>query len=160
MSVFERVRHWIVGTVAPRHGARAILRSAIEVIGAYGETLERKGSQPLSMKRAESELPFPKERIRSAVSVLHHTASSPAGRALLAEIVPPEQVDRLLSREMLEHLDASLVFLDDFVSDAGARAEREKWDAVLKVVAEIDPNFTEGLHSEHTPPGEASRNKS
>jgi hypothetical protein len=124
---------------------RALLRDCVEVLSGFGACVERKSSFPRplgSIKSSDVELPFPKETIKGAIAILQQAIRFPRPRTILAEEIAPEQAQHVLSPQFSQLLEADLVLLEDFVSDAEAKADCRKWDDLQRWVDEFKKTLT------------------
>lgn len=124
---------------------RTLLRACVDVLSAFGACVDRESSSPRplgSIKSSDAELPFPKETIKRSIAILQQAIRSPRTRTILAEEVAPEQAQHVLSPQFAQLLEAGLVFLEDFVSDAEAKADFRKCDDLQRWVGEFKKTLT------------------
>ena len=139
MTFFNTVRTWL----SPSKGEqelRALLRASLEIVSTYGAVLERGSSlNSPTIRLSAADLPFNKEQIVTAISILKQALDHPRLRAILIETLSPMEAQQLLSSEFKKSLEAGLVLLDRFGPAAEVDAERKQWDEALKLVEQFDP---------------------
>lgn len=148
MSLINKFRSWLSleksSATDDEHRLRKLLRASLEIVSAYGAVLEAgTNRRTLTGKQPESNLPFSKQQILQAITLLQQAVKHPKLRASLIESLTPEQAQQVLSSDFERGLESGLVFLDTFVPAAEAEVDRKQWNDMLKLMDQIDPELRE-----------------
>ena len=125
---------------------RTLLRQSVVVVSEFGEIAERLDtSQNAFITYSEKVLPYSKEAIRQAISVLQRGLENDASRALLVEVLTPTQAQHVLSPKFKEVLAAGLAILESFVPEEDAQRAFHEWNKPLEFVGKLDPAALERI---------------
>ena len=138
MSFIKKIRSWLSHhSQAPEDEktVRTLLLKSLVVISAYGEVVERLNSSPQTyLKHSETELPFDKEEIKKATSILQGALHNSALRTILVKLLTLEQAQQILSPQFEQSLALGLIILESFIPDAEAKHAHQEWDETLEIV--------------------------
>ena len=110
------------------------------VVSEFGEIVERLDTSPNAfITHSEKVLPYSKDAIRQAISVLQRGLENDASRALLIEVLTPIQAQHVLSPKFKEVLAAGSAILESFVPEEDAQRTLNEWNMTLEFVGKLDP---------------------
>lgn len=125
---------------------RELLRQSVVVVSEFGDIVERLDTSPNAfITYSEKVLPYSKEAIRQAISVLQRGLENDASRALLVEVLTPIQAQHVLSPKFKEVLVAGLAILESFVPEEDAQRALHEWNKTLEFVGKLDPAALERI---------------
>jgi hypothetical protein len=109
MSLLDTIRAWLSSKPSvseDEQKIRLLLRASIEVVSAYGSVLENgsKNTMP-TINHSETILPFNKQQISQAITILQQALQRPRLRAILVELLSPIEAQQILSRQFEESLE-------------------------------------------------------
>jgi hypothetical protein len=120
---------------------RALLVASMEIVGAYGEIVEKHcGNATLTLKLPETLLPYPKETIAQAIANVQHAISNPSLHPMIGQVMEPEAAARVLSPDFRKFLNEGLAILSFFVPPSEADSDRKRWEELLPVLDKLGPD--------------------
>ena len=148
MRLIEGFRRWISDRLTLKKNERllrTLLRQSVVVVSAFGEIVERLNTSPNAfITYSEKVLPYSKEAIRQAISVLQRGLENEASRALLIEVLTPIQAQHVLSPKFKEVLVAGLVILESFVPEEDAKRALSEWNEAFEFVGKLKRKMHNG----------------
>ena len=102
--------------------------------------MERLNTSPNAcLKYSEKLLPYDKETVRNAISVLELGLENESARALLIEVLTPIQAQNALSPKFKEAIATGLVLLESFVPEEEAERARSEINELFELLEKRDP---------------------
>lgn len=130
MSIFSKARQLLnrkSENPDPNGDFRLTVLASIDMVSAFGVLLERPRSSFLEgMYQSETELPYAKDHIRTAIHVLQSVADNPRLTAILKQSVSPDICEKILAPRFQEALCFSDEMLEFFVSESEFREDQKK----------------------------------